>query len=101
MIKVTVMQTIDFDVLNDKSHTSISGGIATHSFEKVAEIKAETYEQALKDITVNYGTPFIFDDRLELQVNDSESLSFYLEEVIVKPMNNSKLKKTFSNLEEY
>lgn len=34
MIKITVMQMIDFEALGDTSHKSISGGIATHSFDK-------------------------------------------------------------------
>jgi len=97
-LKITVMQMIDFAVTGEE-HTSISGGRANHSFNQIGEFTATSYEQALKDIIVNYGTPFIFDDRLELKVSDSETLSFYIEEII--EVGALKLNKKFPTLETY
>lgn len=99
MIKVTVFQMIDFEALGEKHHVSISGGIATHSLNQVDCFEKETISLAMAAITERYGKPFIFDDRLELQVSDSESYSFYLDEVISTPIDVNDLRKQF-NLEE-
>jgi hypothetical protein len=99
-VRVTVYITADFDVIGDKSHRSISGGVATHSFDKIDEFTTDNYKQALEAIVSNYGTPYIFDDRLELQLNESESLSFYIEEQTTKVLDNDSLKEIFPDLKE-
>lgn len=97
--KVTVMEMIDYEAAGDTSHVSISGGIATHSFDKIGEFKCDNMADVVKQITINYGTPFVFDDRLELQLSDNRTLSFYVERVTVTSIDNSKLVKTFPWLE--
>lgn len=91
---------IDYDLLEDKSHTSISGGVATHSLDKIDEFKAENHEEALKEIIKKYGKPFIFDDRLELNISESESLGFYLTRYEENQLENKELKNLFPYLEE-
>lgn len=99
-LRITVFKMIDYETLNDKTHRSISGGIASHSFDKIDEFKCPDSETVLKKINEQYNlVPFIFDDRLELQLSDSESLSFYIEEIL--ETDNAKLKSMFPNLEEY
>lgn len=94
------MQMIDFEALGDTSHKSISGGIATHSFDKIDSFKASDFSEVLNEIKKRYGcTPYLFDDRLEYQVNDSETLSFYLDEI--KKVNEQDLKTHFPELESY
>lgn len=100
MINVIVLQMIDYTALNDTSHKSISGGIASHSLNQINEFKASNLKDALRLIEKNYGKPFIFEDRLELQVNDSETLSFYLE-VITKVEHNDLLNEFKNVLEIY
>lgn len=99
MIRVQTFKITDFEILGDKTHRSISGGIATHSFEELDTFKVETIEEALKKIESTYGKlPYIFDDRLELQLNDSETLSFYLDRISVERVDVNELRNDF-NLE--
>ncbi len=99
MIRVQTFKTTDYEILGNKSHKSISGGIATHSFEELDTFKVETIDEALKEIESIYGEiPYIFDDRLELQLSDSETLSFYLDRISVERVDVNELRNDF-NLE--
>lgn len=100
-IKVSVFKMIDFLTLGDESHTSISGGVATHDYYQIDEFPVVNVREVLNEIKQRYNvTPYIFDDRLEHQLTESESLSFYIEEVIINKFDNYKLKEIFPMLEE-
>ncbi len=98
-IKVTIFKMIDFDILGDTSHVSISGGVATHELREIKGFTADTIEEAMNSIIEQYGTPFIFDDRLELNISESETLSFYFEKT--ESVEISEIKVMFPSLEEY
>lgn len=96
--QVEVFLVVDFDVTGE-NHVSISGGRATHSFDKVGSLSASSPSEVLSKIEKTYGgKPYLFDNRLELQTSDSETLSFYVSEV--EELNNSDLKSLFPKIEE-
>jgi hypothetical protein len=99
-IRIVVYQMIDLEVTGEKA-VSISGGQATHSFNKLDEFTALSYGSALSAITFNYGKPYIFDDRLEFQESESVSYSFFLQEIESTDVDNEALKKHFCTLEEH
>lgn len=100
-IKIAVFRMIDYAIVGDTSHTSISGGIATHNFYEVGDHKVDSFDEVLPKIKDVYGCiPYIFDDRLEFQESDTSALSFYLTEITEIPLDNDGLKITFPTLKE-
>lgn len=74
---ITVFRLENYDHLpEEKRPRSISGGLATHSFDLIDEIKIDSIDRlvsVVKDFSSN--TPFIFDDRIE--VNSDENVSHF------------------------
>lgn len=103
--KIDVFNMETYDHLPEEERPeSISGGLATHSFENVSTIKASNPEEILEKVKLFIGkenNPYIFDDRLEYQVNEYETLSFYITEVEEKQLDTCHLlAKRFPNLED-
>lgn len=100
-IKVDVFLMVTYDHLPlEERPRSISGGRATHSFDMVDTFNALNIDEVLEKIKRRFDcTPYIFDDRLEFQLSDTETYSFYLTEYSEQELDNPLLQRHFPNLE--
>ena len=77
---VNVYKFTDFEMIGDKSHKSVSGGVASHSFEFVEEFKADSVNEVLNHVSSYAHKPYsVIENRLFLaSVEGEENVNFEL-----------------------
>lgn len=75
---VKVYKFTDFKMVGDKSHKSISGGIASHSFEFVEKFKADKVSKVLEHVSSYAHNPYdVIENRLFLASVSGEENVYY------------------------
>jgi hypothetical protein len=90
----------DYETQNDKSHLSVSGGIATHRYELIQKREFRTLREVIDWIESNHESkPYVFKDRIEASVSEFVTASYHLSTIeSVKDDELIEIAKTF-NLE--
>ena len=77
---VKIFEFIDYELINDKSHVSISGGIATHSFNHIGNLNFKTIKEFKSYMTDNHSCngnyTFDNDDHCLIMYTNEEHITF-------------------------